>query len=63
MMRGKKIILRLLQDEEECRQMIDAYNDLSQRADTDHTEIKHPNSLRENFQANGLWGEDNGKMR
>ncbi len=62
MLRGKRVNLRLVRDEKDCLKLIEAYNELSQRAQTDHTEIKPLNTLLKEFLADGLWGEENGTL-
>ncbi len=45
MLKGKLVNLQLFREEKDCHRLLEAYNDLSQRAVTDHTEIKHPQTL------------------
>jgi [ribosomal protein S5]-alanine N-acetyltransferase len=62
MLKLKRIRLRLIKDKEECRKMIDAYNNVSERAETDHTEVKQVQSVLREFEKDGLWGENRGTM-
>jgi RimJ/RimL family protein N-acetyltransferase len=62
MLKGQRLKLRLISDIEECRALLVAYNDVSQRAATDHTEIKSWTTLRERFVANGLWDAERGTL-
>ncbi len=60
MITGKKINLRLFRDEQDVLIRIEKYNDLSNRAITDHTEIYNSNTNMKKFQETGFWGKDNG---
>jgi len=62
MLRGKTINLRLVKDEAECHTLLALYNNLSERAGTDHAELKHPQTLLKSFRENGLWGKDRGTL-
>ena len=62
MLKHTQVTLRLVQDEDDCRRLIAAYNDLSERAQTDHTEIKSLNTLLKDFRNDGLWGDDHGTL-
>jgi RimJ/RimL family protein N-acetyltransferase len=62
MLKGNRINLRLVRDEMDCYQLAQAYNDLSERAETDHIEIKHPQKLLERFAVDGLWGVESGTL-
>ena len=62
MLKHERFNLRLIRDIKECQTMIDAYNNLAERAETDHTEIKHVHSILQEFEMNGLWGENRGTM-
>lgn len=57
MIQGNSIDIRLVRDIGECQLIAESYNDLSQRAKTDHTEIKPVAALVAEFDRNGLWGE------
>ena len=54
MLHGKRIILRLIRNEDECRNLLEAHNNLTQRSDTDHTEIKHPQVLIQQFEVSKI---------
>jgi RimJ/RimL family protein N-acetyltransferase len=62
MLKGKKTILRMFRDEEDCHKLLEAYNNIAQRAETDHTEMKHPQTLLKRFHENGLWGDESGSL-
>ena len=62
MLKGRNTILRMFRDEEDCRKLLEAYNNLAQRAETDHTEMKHPQTLLKRFHENGLWSDENGSL-
>ena len=62
MIKGSKINLRLIRDEAECHIMADALNDLSERGDGDHTELKSPAQILKRFQEDNFWGEQSGKL-
>jgi [ribosomal protein S5]-alanine N-acetyltransferase len=62
MLSGKRINLRLIRDERECRILLNALNDLEQRGNGDHTELKHPCALLKKFAENGLWDDTQGKL-
>jgi len=59
---GKKVVLRLYEDEDEVEERCDAYNQLSERAITDHTEIISKRNVLARFRDNGLWSKDEGHM-
>ena len=60
MIEGKRFRIRLLRGEADCRAMVAAYNDVSQRAQTDHTEIKPLNRVLSDFARTGLWHTEGG---
>jgi RimJ/RimL family protein N-acetyltransferase len=62
MLPGKTINLRLVKDEAECHTLLLLYNNLAERAGTDHTELKHPQTLLKFFRDNGLWGKERGTL-
>jgi len=62
MLRGKTINLRLVKDEAECHTLLALYNNLSERAGTDHTDLKHPQALLKYFREDGLWGKERGTL-
>ena len=62
MLRQKSISLRLIRDERDCRIMIEAYNEILERAQTDHTEIKSLKTILKDFDKDGFWSDDRGTM-
>ncbi len=62
MINGKRINLRLVGTIEECQAFIEAYNDLSERAASDHTEIKSVTTLQTQFSQDGLWSDQAGTL-
>ncbi len=62
MIQGRGITLRLVHDIEECKKVVDEYNDLLQRSETDHTEIKSSITLLKQFSEDGLWGDKTGML-
>jgi RimJ/RimL family protein N-acetyltransferase len=61
-LKGKRINLRLVRDEDECRTWYAAYNDLAHRAFTDHTEIYSLQTVLKRFAEDGLWGKGQGTL-
>lgn len=55
MIPGQRINLRLFRDERDLYTVLNAYNDLAERALTDHTEIYAPHSRVQKFNQTGLW--------
>ena len=62
MIRGKKVLLRPVRDEFECRQWIDEHNDLSQRAALDHVELISAPSVLRRYRETGLWTSERGTL-
>lgn len=62
MIHGKRINLRLVKSTDECQAFVDAYNDLSERSATDHTEIKSFTTLKAQFSQDGLWSDQAGTL-
>jgi RimJ/RimL family protein N-acetyltransferase len=62
MLHGKTINLRLFKDEAECHNLLALYNNLSERTGTDHTDLKHSQTLLKPFREDGLWGKDRGTL-
>ncbi len=62
MLHGKIINLRLFKDEAECHTLLALYNNLSERTGTDHTDLKHPQTLLKYFREDGLWGKKRGTL-
>ena len=62
MLSGQKINLRLFRDEAEVRAVYNAYNVLSERAFTDHTEIYPVDRRIEKFQETGFWTLTDGQL-
>ena len=62
MLSGEKINLRLFRDEADVRAVCDAYNDLAERASTDHTQIYPVNKRIEKFRETGFWTSTQGQL-
>jgi RimJ/RimL family protein N-acetyltransferase len=62
MIRGDHVVLRAVRDCEECIRVFELYNDLSQRAPTDHDEIASVESRVKAFEENGLWTSTQGLL-
>ena len=62
MIRGERVNLRLLRDIEECKAFINAYNDLAERTERDHTELKSTTTFLEQFTQDGLWSDNAGTL-
>lgn len=62
MITGKRINLRLFRDEQDVLACYEVYNDLQERATTDHTEIYSLNSRIKEFQETGYWSKDKGTL-
>lgn len=62
MIKGNRIILRMYKSKEELVSKIDAFNNLTQRTLTDHTEIYSVNNILETFDKNGLWTLEEGTL-
>ena len=62
MLSGDKINLRLFRDEADVRAVYDAYNDLAERASTDHTEIYPINGRIKKFRETGFWTSTEGQL-
>lgn len=60
MVQGSRWRLRPIRDEDECRRLFEIYNDLSQRAPTDHDELAQIEDRLAAFRADGLWSETQG---
>ena len=62
MLSGKKINLRLFRDEADVRAVYDAYNELAERAPTDHTKIYPIEKRIEKFRETGFWTSAQGQF-
>lgn len=62
MISGKKVNLRLFKCEEEVREYFEDYNDLNERAITDHSELFSPLRAVDSFKENGWWSKDYGEL-
>lgn len=60
MINGKKENLRFFESEEEVESYFQHYNNLEERALTDHTEISSPLKKVKSFNENGWWSKDSG---
>ena len=58
MIRGKTLNLRLFRDEKDVLEQYSMYNELNERALTDHTEVYPPNRQIASFQETGFWTKD-----
>ena len=59
---GNKITLKLFETEKEIIQFSKLYNDLSQRALTDHNELSSVFNRIESFKETGFWSTKSGNM-
>ena len=62
MIPGKKIDLRLFQNEQDILDMYKIYDDLSERDKNDHTEIFSPINRIKKFQETGFWTTTDGNL-
>ena len=62
MITGEKINLRLIRNTEELELVVNLYNDLNERPEADHTEIKSVQSEINKFNENGFWTDNSGKL-
>ena len=62
MIKGVKINLRLYKNEQEVIEANNIFNDLVNRAETDHTEIYSNVCQAKCFVENGFWSRDKGTM-
>jgi RimJ/RimL family protein N-acetyltransferase len=62
MIQGIRIAIRKIRDEVECRQLYEVYNDLAERAPTDHDETFVIEPKLAAFREHGLWTSEKGLM-
>lgn len=62
MLSGKKVNLRLFRNEADVRAVYDAFNELAERAPTDHTQIYPVNKRIEKFRETGFWTSTQGHL-
>ena len=62
MIEGKRISLRRIRDEEECSRLYEIYNDLTERALTDHDETYAIGPKLSAFRDHGMWTDDKGLL-
>ena len=62
MIAGEKINLRLVRDENDIYNYLELYNNLAERAATDHTEIYSAATVLQSFQETGLWSAEKGVL-
>lgn len=63
MIGGKNVTLQLLESEDEIEKIYTIYNNLQERAQTDHTEIYTVNNILKRYRENGLWSKDTGILK
>ena len=62
MIQGEHISIRTIRDEAECRQLVEIYNDLAERALTDHDETFSIESKLAAFHEHGMWTPEKGVL-
>ncbi len=62
MIKGERITLKLFETENEVKEFSSLYNDLSQRAKTDHTELSSLFNRLDSFQDTKFWNAKSGNM-
>ena len=62
MIKGKRIKLQLFKDEAEVASYYESYNQINERAITDHTEIVSLDARIQDFRKSGLWTKERGLM-
>ena len=62
MLQGKGIAIRRISDEAECRHLYEVYNDLAERAPTDHDETFVIEPKLAAFREHGFWTPEKGLM-